>query len=181
MRQVEGSPDFDTNLPLSQTTDRAAYDHYNLPRCHENFLWGGYHQKPEDLAEADVTLMSGNTESGTVNSAVRERPVRSTSEIRGNSVDATDGDIGHAEDFLIDTSAWQLRYLIVHTSSWWDGEKLLVSFPLVKSIDSAKGVIHLSVSQHQVKNSPPYVEEETANGAFEDLFHSYFGIRGPRR
>ncbi len=38
--------------------------------------------------------------------------------IQGFHVHATDGHIGHVDDFLIDESSWQIRYLVVDTSNW---------------------------------------------------------------
>ena len=38
--------------------------------------------------------------------------------ILGFHVHATDGDIGHVDDFLLEESSWQIRYLVVDTSNW---------------------------------------------------------------
>jgi hypothetical protein len=107
--------------------------------------------------------------------------VHSVSEITGDSIEATDGDIGHAEDFLIDTAAWQVRYLVVHTSDWWPGEKLLVSPLSIDWIDRARSIIHLGVSRQKVRDSPPYDAAGTVDGAYEESFHTYYGIRWARR
>ena len=111
----------------------------------------------------------------------RDTRVRSISEITGDSIETTDGDIGHAEDFLIDTALWQVRYLIVHASSWWPGEKLLVSPFSIDWIDWARSIIHLDVTRQKVKDSPPFVAAQTVDGAFEESFHTYYGIRWARR
>ncbi len=103
------------------------------------------------------------------------------SDITGESIEASDGDIGHAEDFLIDTNMWQVRFLVVHTSNWWPGEKLLVSPLSIDWIDWARSIIHLDVSRQKVRDSPAYDAEGTVDGAYEDLFHSYYGIRWTRR
>lgn len=71
--------------------------------------------------------------------------------------------------------------MTMHTASWWAGEKVLVSTRSVDWIDRARSIIHLDVTRQKVKDSPPYVETETVDGAFEELFYSYYSIRGPRR
>ncbi len=177
MRQIEQSPDIDTSMPLSQKTDVQACDHFDLPHGRDQFLWAGQEGRPADVAEAPP----GTAATGEVKTAAREGRVRSMLEVTGNSIEATDGDIGHAEDFLIDIAAWQVRYLVVHTSSWWAGEKLLVSPLSIDWIDWARCIIHLDVTRQKVKDSPPYRAAETVDGAFEELFHSYYGFRGPRR
>jgi lysine-ketoglutarate reductase/saccharopine dehydrogenase-like protein (TIGR00300 family) len=42
--------------------------------------------------------------------------------ITGFHVHATDGDVGHVDDFLMEESSWQLRYLVVDTSNWLGGK-----------------------------------------------------------
>ncbi len=116
-----------------------------------------------------------------IKTALRERRIRSLSEITGNAIEATDGDIGHIQDVLIDTASWSVRYLIVHTSNWWAGTKVLVSPLSICGIDPVRGIIRLDVSRQKVKDSPPYDIAQTVDGGYEELFHSYYGIRGPRR
>ncbi len=158
MRQIEQSPDTDASVRLSQSTDLEARAH-----------------------DADAKTQAEIPANGDPKAALREGLVRSMSEITGDAIEATDGDIGHAEDFLIDTAMWQVRYLIVHTSSWWAGEKLLISPLSIDRIDWARSIIHLDVSRQKVKDSPTYIAEQTADIAFEELFHHYYGFRGPRR
>lgn len=107
--------------------------------------------------------------------------VHGISEITGASIEATDGAIGHAEDFLIDTENWQVRYLTVHTSTWWTNDKRLISPRSIDWIDSARSIIHLDVTCEKVKDSPPYVAADTVDGAFDALFDTYYGIRWVRR
>ena len=44
---------------------------------------------------------------------------------RSRGRDTTDGEIGHLEDLLIDDHTWAIRYLIVNTSNWWGGHRVL--------------------------------------------------------
>ena len=113
-------------------------------------------------------------------STLSDARVRGISAITGYSIEASDGDIGHAEDFLIDTSLWQVRYRIVHSSSWWQREKLLVSPLSIRGIDRDGSTIQIAETRQRVKDSPPYIAADTVDGAFEELFHTYFGFRGAR-
>jgi hypothetical protein len=118
MRQIEQSPDFDTSIPLSQSADVEACDHYDLPHGRDHFIWGGHNGKPARLSDSETPARSVDAVRSETTTAPQEERLRTISEITGNSIEATDGDIGHAEDFLIDTDFWQVRYLIVHTSIW---------------------------------------------------------------
>ena len=52
--------------------------------------------------------------------------LRSSKAVIGYHIKATDGDIGHLEDLLVDDYTWAIRYLIVDTSNWWGGQHVLV-------------------------------------------------------
>ena len=48
-----------------------------------------------------------------------------TSRLKGFHLHATDGEIGHVDDFLVDP-AWKVAYLVVDTSNWIGGKSVLV-------------------------------------------------------
>ncbi len=82
-----------------------------------------------------------------------------TSYMKGFHLLATDGVIGHVDDFLVDEKL-ALRYLVVDTSNWIGGKSVLVSAPAIEKIDSPAKKIYLRLTRDQVKNSPSV---ETAN------------------
>ncbi|MFZ3177602.1 MAG: PRC-barrel domain-containing protein, partial [Methylovirgula sp.] len=45
----------------------------------------------------------------------------------GYHIHASDGEIGHVEDFLVADADWSIRYLVVDTKNWWLGKKVLIS------------------------------------------------------
>jgi hypothetical protein len=45
--------------------------------------------------------------------------LRSTQEVTGYDIHATDGDIGEVEDFIIDDVSWKIHFLIVETGNWF--------------------------------------------------------------
>jgi hypothetical protein len=44
-----------------------------------------------------------------------------------------DGEIGHVEDFILDTEAWRIHYLALDTRNWLPGKKVLSGCPVVYS------------------------------------------------
>lgn len=99
--------------------------------------------------------------------------------LNGYSIEATHGDIGHAEDFLIDTTRWQVRYLTVDTSREWTNEKRLISTLSIDWMDRTRSIIHLAATCQRVKRSPLYVAAETVDGAFGEWIHTYTASVGP--
>ena len=76
-----------------------------------------------------------------------------TSYMRGFHMLATDGAIGHVDDFLVDEKL-ALCYLVVDTSNWIGGRSVLVSVSAIEKIDSPEKKIHLRLTRDQIENSP---------------------------
>ncbi len=38
-------------------------------------------------------------------------------------IQATDGEIGHVDDFIVDDDAWTIRYMVIDTGDWLPGKK----------------------------------------------------------
>ena len=44
--------------------------------------------------------------------------LRSTNAVSGYHVQASDGEIGNVEDFIVDEETWAIRYLIINTRNY---------------------------------------------------------------
>ena len=49
--------------------------------------------------------------------------LRSIAAVTGYHIHASDGEIGHVEDFLVEDADWSIHYLVVDTKNWWLGEE----------------------------------------------------------
>src|SRR5947207_2176893 len=66
----------------------------------------------------------------------REGPMlHKTSYMRGFHILATDGEIGHVDDFLVNES-WTVQYLVVDTSNWLGGKSVLISTSKLDAVSS---------------------------------------------
>ena len=77
-----------------------------------------------------------------------------TSRVRGYHLHATDGEIGHVDDFLFD-ERWRVAYLIADTSNWLGGRWVLVSTASIAKIDSPNKTIYLNLDREQIRSGPP--------------------------
>jgi transposase len=55
------------------------------------------------------------------------RPRRSVHAVTGYHINALDGEIGHDKDMLVEDADWSIHYLVVDTTNWWPGKKVLIS------------------------------------------------------
>jgi PRC-barrel domain len=84
-----------------------------------------------------------------------------TSYMRGFHIEATDGGIGHVDEFLVDES-WTVRYLVVDTSNWLGGKSVLIPSTSVERVDSPQKKIYLKLTRDEVANSPSVDTAEIA-------------------
>ena len=110
--QVARSPSIDLDKPVSRRHEAEHHQHYGLPHYWEGKgLWGAW-PNPKALAEAPRTEAKSGAK---ISSA--ETHLRSTREVAGYHIKATDGEIGHLEDFLFDGETWEIRYAIIDTKT----------------------------------------------------------------
>lgn len=104
--------------------------------------------------------------------------LRSVAAVTGYHIHATDGEIGHVGDLLIDGADWGIRYLIVDTRNWWFGKHVLTSPYAVREISRSERQIRLNVTRSQVKASPPWDPMDMVDQAYEKRLHGYYGWPG---
>lgn len=76
-----------------------------------------------------------------------------TSYMRGFHIQATDGAIGHVDEFLVDET-WAVRYLVVDVSNWPGGKSVLISPGAVEKVNSPDKKILLKLTRAEVAASP---------------------------
>lgn len=150
--QVEQSPDIDTERPVSRHDEGAHAAYYGYPHYWgDGGLWGmgSYpgglttelraerHMKEQQAAAQD----DGNH-------------LRSCRGVTGYRVRATDGEIGHVDDLLVDERTWAIRYLVVNTSNWWGGVRVLVTPPLILAARWDEAEVAVNLTQQAVKEAP---------------------------
>jgi hypothetical protein len=98
---------------------------------------------------------------------VEKQHLRSTSQSVGYHIHATDGEVGHVDDFLIGQESWRIRYLLVDTSNWIGGKSVVVLADAVERIDRERGTLHVGVTRDEIRKSRPFDSIEDAVGAAE--------------
>jgi hypothetical protein len=164
--QVKNGPDIDTAKPVSRQNEEQYLTHYGYP-----YYWGGLGMWGDGLYP--YTMYPGYAGFGT-DGEVREREVaaylqaerarhrnadphlRSCNAVVGYHLHATDGDIGHVADFLVDDETWAIRYLIVDTSNWWLGHKVLVAPQWITGVHWNDRTVSVDLSREAVKAAPHY-------------------------
>jgi hypothetical protein len=90
----------------------------------------------------------------------------------------TDGDIGHLEDLLIDDHAWAIRYLVVNTSNWWGGHRVLVPPEWITDVSWPEARISVDLTRQAVKNAPPYESAAGVDRQLEQAIYEHYDRPG---
>jgi hypothetical protein len=101
--------------------------------------------------------------------------LRSAKEVVGYALHGTDGAIGSVVDFIADDETWRIQYLVVDTSHWWFGKKVLLAPEWASRIGWAEREIHVDLSKQAIKNSPAWNPDALINREDEQRLHDHYG------
>ncbi|SPF53359.1 PRC-barrel domain protein [Candidatus Desulfosporosinus infrequens] len=104
--------------------------------------------------------------------------LRSTYDVSSYDIQATDGEIGHVEDFVIDDETWTIRYLIIDTRNWWPGKKVLVSPRWIESVSWNETKVFVNLLRETIKQSPEYTEASLLTRDYETGLHRHYNRQG---
>lgn len=100
--------------------------------------------------------------------------LRTTNDLKGYAIHATDGNIGHVTDFYFDDEAWVIRYLVVDTGNWLSSRKVLISPIAIGNPNWTEKLLPVSISKDQVKNSPDIDTEKPVSRQYEMQYLGYY-------
>lgn len=167
-QQVENGPSIDADAPVSRQHMTELHQHYDWP-----IWWAGdgmqYYgippiapmEDPEDGKQA-ATRPEGDPH------------LRSTREVIGYNVAAADGEIGHLEDLIVQDKEWILRYVVIDTTNWLPGGKVVIALPWVQRFDWPERAVHFAMTKDQIKHSPKFDPFEPVNREFEERLYDFY-------
>ncbi len=101
--------------------------------------------------------------------------LRTTKDMNGFAIRATDGEIGEVSDFYFDDDSWVVRYLVVDTGSWLLDRRVLIS-PLSLGIPRwDEKLLPVSLTMAQVRDSPDVDTQRPVSRQHEIQWLGYYG------
>lgn len=170
-QQVEQAPGVDTDKPVSRQYEANYYDYYGYP-----YYWGGpgaWGAGGFPLGVLTPTVPGEPTSSAPLGHgtgaapALSQQPqeesrdtgdphLRSTAEVAGYAVEASDGSIGHVEDFLFDPASWAIRKVVLDTRNWLPGKRVLIEPAAIEAVDWSARQLRVGLTREAIKASPEY-------------------------
>lgn len=186
--QIRNSPKIDTDKPVSRQHEAEYFDYYGYPYYWGGTgLWGrtaypvGHLSARRSLGYPDRTSGYAGTAATAKRQAARQEGdphLRSTQEVIGYYIEATDGNIGHVEDFLMDDENWAIRYVIVDTVNWWPGKKVVMAPQWIKDVSWAESRVYVNHSREHIKNAPEYDPAAMIDRRYENKLYEHY--RSPK-
>ena len=164
--QVKNAPDIDTHRPVSRQNEIEFLSYYGYP-----YYWGGdglwgstmfpYALSPDynGISENPVERASVNQEISDRVSAEHKNDdphLRSCKSLIGHHIHATDGEIGHVSTLIVDEKTWAVRYMVVDTSNWWMGHRVLVAPQWINSISWENESVTVNVTRERIQTAKEF-------------------------
>jgi uncharacterized protein YrrD len=160
--QVEKSPSINLDKPVSRQMEEDLHAYYG---------WQPYWR--DARARAAVRVIERSMEDEDASSS--GLTLRSVNEVIGYDIQASDGEIGHAADLIVDDEAWVIRYIVVDTHDWLPGKKVLVSPSWARAVTWPERNIYVGLSKEMVKDSPEFDPSAPVNREYELRLYDYYG------
>ncbi len=169
--RIKHSPRVDSHKPVSRQHEHAYHRYYQYPA-----YWGytgawGVGAYPGLLAANALSAESADHH----DESVDDVHLRSVREVHGYHVQGSDDGVGHVHDFIVDDETWAVRYLVIDTSNWWHGKKVLMSPAWVDAINWPERKVHIAMTRKELKASPEWSDAAAVNRAFEQRLYDYYG------
>ncbi len=164
--QIENSPSLLSDKPVSRQFENAYYGYYGWPSYWSgSYMWGNY---------PDIMRDSKDWKPANEQKDEGDSHLRSTNAVSGYHIQANDGEIGHVVDFIIDDQTWAIRYLIIDTTNWFGGKKVLISPRWIDRISWNDSKVFINLSCEEIKQAPEYSEEALLTRDYESQLHKYY-------
>ncbi len=161
--QIEQSPTIEQDLPVSRQKEAELAKHFGW-----GMAWANLEQRTNQ-AQADTNLRSINA-------------------INGYRIQATDGEIGHVTEFIVDDEGadagrdegqgdrpWIIRYLVIDTRNWLPGRQVLIPPVWAEAIHWDSRKIDLELTREVIENSPEYDPTTSINRRYEEVLYDFYG------
>lgn len=169
--QVRNSPSVDVHQPVSRQYESRYYAYFGFsPYWGGPGTWAaavptagampdGVLASQRAVAAVDDAERARRSAERGERSPTRDSRLRSTKEVTGYHLQATDGEVGHVDDFIADDSTWAIRYIEIDTSNWIGGRSLLVPRWALRGVDWPMRQLRVGRTRDHIKNSPEHRSE----------------------
>jgi uncharacterized protein YrrD len=168
MEQVRKSPELHADNPVAHQQETALRTYYGWPA-----YWDAFASMAAPIIN---TLGPGYIPPSEPVAPAGDPHLRSANRMIGCHIEATDGAIGHVEDYLIDENGWRMRYLVIDTGHWLPGRKVILAPSWIRDISWDNRTVTVGMTRDLIRSSPPYESSASWNREYMERLHDYYGL-----
>ncbi len=150
--KIQNSPSIETDLPVARLQEADYHRYYGWP-----VYWGGpgiWGLGPMPVPPGEIE--EPPAESPSPRPGAGDSRLRPASDVIGYSVRATDGEIGHVEDFLIDDTTWGIRYIVIATGTWWSGRNVIIPPKSLLRANWSDSTLFVNLTSYELRSDPEF-------------------------
>lgn len=76
---------------------------------------------------------------------------------------------------LINEDTWAIQCLVVNTSHWWHGHKVLIAPEWIAEVSWPDRIVSVDLEQAAVRKSPHYESTQQLNREREEALYEHYG------
>jgi uncharacterized protein YrrD len=180
--QVKNSPGIDTDKPVSRQHEVTLNDYYGWPYYWSDPVYtalafaGPMGAMPAAAAaRTDATRVESLVAEARLGREEQDPHLRSVNAVIGRKIEASDGEIGHVEDVLVEDRTWEIRYLVIDTGSWLSGKKVVIAPLWIADFGSKDSKVHVDLSRDAIQGSPTYDPKHPIDADYAGRLHDHYG------
>ena len=184
-QQVQESPAVNTDLPVSRQWETEYFDYYSYPYYWPGMGgmgmngWGNYWYPGLLSAQPVDSYRTRHQHEDAEARNHYDAHLRSTKEVTGYGIYATDGHLGRIEDFIVNDDTWRICYLAVDTREWLLGKTVLLPPDWIGMIEWPDQRVTVGVTREQVQNAPEWDTNGPISRDFEERLYTYYARQPP--
>jgi sporulation protein YlmC with PRC-barrel domain len=159
-QEIENCPKAKDHLPVSRKYEEKLSKYYQISP-----YWRAAYLRTTVgfLPPRPLNVLSESVSEKDIDSILR-----SFVELKGYNIEATDGNVGHIEDLIIDYQDWQIVYAVIDTSNWlpWS-KKVIIPISRMTDISYTESLVKIDLKTETIKNAPEYNPEKMLEEEFE--------------
>jgi hypothetical protein len=101
--------------------------------------------------------------------------LRSTHEVSGYEIHASDGELGHVNGFVIDEGTWAIRYVEVSTGYWRPGKNVLIAPAWIQRVSWIDSDVYVNLTRELIQSGPEYLESGPITREYEEQLYLHYG------
>jgi sporulation protein YlmC with PRC-barrel domain len=174
--QVRNSPSVESDRPVDRQREIEFSQYYGYPHYWAGpYRWGELAYPALPVAPQPIAVDREVEEMIARERESADPHLRSARDVMGYYIQATDGDLGHVEDFLVDADTWAIRYSIVDTRNWLPGRKVLVSPEWIQRVSWEESKVYVDLSKRHIEAAPEFDPSIPLAREHEERLYTHLG------